>query len=55
MDIALFDFDGTITNCDTFTPFVKAVIPRRRMRVGKILLTPLIIGHRYGLLSSSYI
>ena len=25
------------------------------MRVGKILLTPLIIGHRYGLLSSSYI
>ena len=55
MDIALFDFDGTITNCDTFTPFVKAVIPRKRMRVGKILLTPLIIGHRYGLLSSSYI
>ena len=55
MNIALFDFDGTITNCDTFTPFVKAVIPRKRMRVGKILLTPLIIGHRYGLLSSSYI
>ena len=55
MDIALFDFDGTITNCDTFTPFVKAAIPRKRMRVGKILLTPFMIAHKYSLLSSSYI
>lgn len=55
MDIALFDFDGTITQCDTFTPFVKAVIPRNRMRLGQIFLAPLIIGHRYGLVSSSYV
>ncbi|WP_417658531.1 HAD family hydrolase [Pseudidiomarina sp.] len=55
MDIALFDFDGTITQCDTFTPFVKSVIPRNRMRLGQVFLAPLIIGHRYGLVSSSYV
>lgn len=55
MDIALFDFDGTITQCDTFTPFVKSVIPRNRMRLGQVILAPLIIGHRYGLVSSSYV
>lgn len=55
MDIALFDFDGTITDCDTFTAFVKKAIPRKRLRVGRLLLGPLILGHRYGLVSSSYL
>gem|GEM_PF-4072829 len=31
MDIALFDFDGTITHCDTFTPFVKRAIPQHQI------------------------
>jgi hypothetical protein len=32
MDLALFDFDGTITTGDTFTPFLRFAIPRRRRR-----------------------
>lgn len=55
MDIALFDFDGTITHCDTFTPFVKSAVPRSRKLFGQFFLAPLIIGHRYGLVSSSHV
>lgn len=55
MNLALFDFDGTITDCDTFTPFVKKVIPAERMRWGRLLLAPSILGYRLGLVSSSRI
>lgn len=55
MNIALFDFDGTITECDTFTPFIKKVIPRSRMRIGRLLLMPSILGYRAGILSASLI
>jgi HAD superfamily hydrolase (TIGR01490 family) len=55
MNLALFDFDGTITNCDTFTPFVKEVIQPERMRWGRVLLAPSILGYRMGLVSSSRI
>lgn len=40
MDIALFDFDGTITYQDTFTQFIKTAIPKRRQKWGRILLAP---------------
>ena len=43
MNLALFDFDGTITECDTFTPFIKKAIPRSRMIVGRLLLMPSIL------------
>lgn len=55
MNIALFDFDGTITECDTFTPFIKKAIPRYRMFIGRLLLMPSILGYRTGILSASLI
>lgn len=55
MNIALFDFDGTITECDTFTPFIRKAIPRSRMIVGRLLLMPSILAYRTGILSASSI
>ncbi len=54
MNLALFDFDGTITHCDTFSPFLKkAVPPSKRLRIGKALLIPFMLGYKTGLISSS--
>ncbi|WP_201509693.1 HAD family hydrolase [Psychrobacter alimentarius] len=55
MNIALFDFDGTITECDTFTPFIRKATPRSRMIVGRLLLMPSILAYRTGILSASSI
>jgi HAD superfamily hydrolase (TIGR01490 family) len=51
MDLALFDFDGTITSGESFGPFVKALAPRWRVRIGGLLLAPLVIGYRLGWVS----
>ncbi len=55
MNLALFDFDGTITTCDTFTPFIKRVVPSSRMRLGRLLLVPSVLGYRAGILSASLV
>lgn len=52
-DLALFDFDGTLTNCDTFTPFIKQVISPARLFWGRLALLPVIAAYRIGLVSSS--
>jgi phosphatidylglycerophosphatase C len=52
-DLALFDFDGTLTNCDTFTPFIKKVISPARLFWGRLALLPVIAAYRIGLVSSS--
>jgi phosphatidylglycerophosphatase C len=48
MDLALFDFDGTITDREMFVPYLEQAVPRRRLLLGKALLTPLGIGYRLG-------
>jgi phosphatidylglycerophosphatase C len=53
MNLALFDFDGTITNGDTFIPFMKEVIPSSRIFRGRLLLLPTILGYRAGVFSAS--
>lgn len=53
MNLALFDFDGTITHTDTFTAFIKLAIPKRRRWIGRLILTPSILCYRLGLLSPS--
>lgn len=53
MNLALFDFDGTITHCDTFTPLIKKVVPTSRIYWGSLLLLPSIIGYRIGILPAS--
>src|SRR5690349_17283949 len=52
MNLALFDFDGTITSNNTWTPFLKAAVRPGRWVVGRVLLFPLIIGHRIGVIPS---
>jgi phosphatidylglycerophosphatase C len=51
MDLALFDFDGTITFHDTFTPFIRETCPKARLWLGTALLSPLILGYKAGWLS----
>jgi phosphatidylglycerophosphatase C len=53
MNLALFDFDGTITNADTFTPFVYFAVGRARIVLGALLLAPMIIGYKLSFVSST--
>ena len=51
MDLALFDFDGTITTRGTYPGFIRfAIRPRRKVWAG-IILGPLVVGYRVGLVS----
>ncbi|MBM7070767.1 HAD family hydrolase [Shewanella sp. 202IG2-18] len=50
MNLALFDFDGTITTADTFTEFIKQTTPKRRKIIGKLALAPIIVGYKLGLI-----
>lgn len=51
MDLALFDFDGTITTKGTYPGFVRFAVPRRRKIVGGVILWPLIVAYRWRLVS----
>lgn len=46
MDLALFDFDGTITDRETMPSFVSAAVRPNRRVLGRLLLLPLIVGYR---------
>jgi HAD superfamily hydrolase (TIGR01490 family) len=52
MNLALFDFDGTITSRDSFEPFLYFAAPGR-VAIGTLLLAPLVAAHRVGWISSS--
>lgn len=52
-DLALFDFDGTLTTGETFPAFVRSVVPADRMRLGRLQLAPLVAGYRLGLVSGT--
>ena len=51
MDLALFDFDGTITDRETMPGFMRVAVRPLRMVVGQALLLPAILGYRAGLVS----
>jgi phosphatidylglycerophosphatase C len=53
MDLALFDFDGTITRTDTLTPFMQLAVRPARIAAGRVLLIPIVIGYRLGMISAS--
>lgn len=53
MNIAFFDFDGTLTHSDSFTPFIYKTIEKKRLRKGKILLLPYILGYKLGVVSGT--
>lgn len=53
MNLAIFDFDGTITTCDSWTPFMRFAVPPLRLAAGRALLLPVAVGYRLGALSAS--
>jgi haloacid dehalogenase-like hydrolase len=53
MDLALFDFDGTITTTDTWTPFMRLAVRPARLAAGQVLLSPVVIGYKLGMISAS--
>lgn len=55
MNLALFDFDGTITTRETFPDFIKLAMQPRRLALGKLLLAPLIIGYRLGIVPATLV
>jgi phosphatidylglycerophosphatase C len=55
MRLALFDFDGTITDRDTFTPFVRFSVGPWEWRVGSVALAPAIIAYKTGRMSRKQI
>lgn len=50
MDLALFDFDGTITASDSYSGFLRFAVPRHRVVLGLPLLAPALVSHRLGLI-----
>ncbi|MCS5828823.1 HAD-IB family phosphatase [Klebsiella variicola] len=54
-NIAFFDFDGTITHEDTFTPFIYQSLDAKAVRRGKLRLLPHILAWKMGWLSASAI
>jgi HAD superfamily hydrolase (TIGR01490 family) len=54
-NLALLDFDGTITTREMLPDFFRLAIPLRRQRIGQILLAPLIIGYKFGIVSGSVV
>lgn len=48
-NLALFDFDGTITSEDSFVPFIVHAVDPFRMALGKVLLSPLVLAYKVGL------
>jgi phosphatidylglycerophosphatase C len=53
MNLALFDFDGTITSSDTWTPFMRFAVRPSRSVVGRLFLFPVVVGYRIGMVSAS--
>ena len=46
--VALFDFDGTVTHCDSLMPFLRFAVGRARFWAGMIVLTPALLRYCLG-------
>ena len=47
-DLALFDFDGTLTTRETFPAFMRYAVVRPLLLAGGVLLAPVVFGYRRG-------
>lgn len=54
-NLALFDFDNTITTNDNFTQFIYFSVSRRRILFGQVLLRPLIVGYKLGFIHATHV
>lgn len=55
MNLALFDFDGTITVNDTFSAFLPHALSRRHILLGRLVLAPVVLGYKLGIVSAPLI
>ncbi|OIQ20607.1 MAG: hypothetical protein BM556_01330 [Bacteriovorax sp. MedPE-SWde] len=55
MNLALFDFDGTITTEDTFTKFIFSVLDKKSLLLGRVKLFPYLIGYKVGIVKGTTI
>ena len=53
MNLALFDFDGTITAGDTFIPFLRYSARPGKLVLGAVALSPLFVGYKLGVVSGA--
>jgi HAD superfamily hydrolase (TIGR01490 family) len=53
MNLALFDFDGTITFKDSFAPFIKLSVNASMPITARIRALPVIAGYKMGIVSAS--
>jgi HAD superfamily hydrolase (TIGR01490 family) len=49
MDLALFDFDGTVTSAPTYPAFVRFAVRRHRKLLGGLVLLPVLLCYRLGI------
>lgn len=54
MQLALFDFDGTVTNKDSFVDFIFYSTKKYKIVLGMILLSPVLIGYYLNIVSSRF-
>ena len=54
MNLALFDFDGTITSGDTFTAFLRFAVRPQRIALFAIPYTPVFVLYRLGVVSARH-
>jgi HAD superfamily hydrolase (TIGR01490 family) len=52
MNLALFDFDGTITRNDTWTPFLRLCATPPRIVAAGVALGPVVVGYKLGWISA---
>jgi HAD superfamily hydrolase (TIGR01490 family) len=55
MNLALFDFDGTITIREMFADFMHFAVAPRRLAMGKLVLAPIVVGYKLGIVSGNAI
>ena len=52
-DLALFDFDGTITDRETMPDFMRMAVRRHRLWSGYVVLMPWLLGYKAGIVSGN--
>lgn len=53
MNLALFDFDGTITSKETFPDFIRFSVSSKKLMIGRLVLAPLIAGYKLGIVPAN--
>ncbi|MEW9571619.1 HAD family hydrolase [Rhodanobacter sp. Si-c] len=55
MNLALFDFDGTLTTRETFGDFMRHAVPPLRRALGIPMFAPMLAAYKLGLVSGTHI